>query len=175
MNRSNIRQIARRSVTFQIARHAGVTTLASILYLQPLLVEPALFLRALGKLLLAPQHQRGERFVPTSASNSKGAVREMPYAAWWCIGRAAFHGAIRSMLERFSFGSALPLSVISPDANSRSERQNFGDGGTARGSAPTSNGSFRVWSNPKWPAMQVRPRWHPSSTCNHSLRAGSNI
>ena len=56
-NCHNIQRIAPRSVDVQMARHAGATTLASILYLQPLLVEPALFLRALGKLLLAPQHQ----------------------------------------------------------------------------------------------------------------------
>ena len=54
----------------------------------------------------------------------------MRYAAWRGIGRAASHGAIRSMLERFSFSSALPSFRY---ANARSERQNFGDGGTAEG------------------------------------------
>ena len=57
----------------------------------------------------------------------------MPYAAWRGIGRAAIPEAIRSMLEQFSFGSAHPSFRY---ANARSERQNFGDGGTARGTAP---------------------------------------
>ena len=45
--------------------------------------------------------KRGERFVPTTASKSKGAVHEMQHAAWRGIGRAAQHGAIRSRLEQF--------------------------------------------------------------------------
>ena len=42
----------------------------------------------------------------------------MQHAAWRGVWRAAFHGEIRSMLERFSFSSV--VSAINLDANSRS-------------------------------------------------------
>ena len=41
--------------------------------------------------------------------------------------------------------------------------------------APTSKGSLLVPSPSKWPAMQERPRWHPSFACNLSGRAGSAL
>ena len=64
----------------------------------------------------------------------------MQHAAWRGVWRAAFHGEIRSMLERFSFSSALPLF----GDRSRCQWQNSGIGGIARGTAPTSSGSFLV-------------------------------